>query len=254
MCKERFKYDILAKLKDAIISAKRSISQINRVLSDKNMVYGNEKYYFKVEKSKNKELGLLYDLITDDNNHGVPKENELEAMMMQNEGYEIFDRLFNDFMDKVSIYAKENAANNLSQEKLNIKSVQAYVDYRIYLDYDIIVENTLTGAKAPLSKVGAEGSGGENQAPFYVAICASLLQIYDDNNESIRLVLLDEAFNNMTSDRIEPMMRMFKDLNLQVVLIAVAEKGTAIIDHCDLTYAIVGPDENGNVAFKKGLK
>lgn len=251
LCKERFKYDILAKLKDAIISAKRSISQINRVLSDKNMVYGNEKYYFKVEKSKNKELGLLYDLITDDNNHGVPKENELEAMMMQNEGYEIFDRLFNDFMDKVSVYAKENAANNLSQEKLNIKSVQAYVDYRIYLDYDIIVENTLTGAKAPLSKVGAEGSGGENQAPFYVAICASLLQIYDDNNESIRLVLLDEAFNNMTSDRIEPMMRMFKDLNLQVVLIAVAEKGTAIIDHCDLTYAIVGPDENGNVAFKK---
>lgn len=65
------------------------------------------------------------------------------------------------------------------------------------------------------------------------------------------MVLLDEAFNNMTSDRIEPMMRMFKDLNLQVVLIAVAEKGTAIIDHCDLTYAIVGPDENGNVAFKK---
>lgn len=39
-------------------------------------------------------------------------------------------------------------------------------------------------------------------------------------------LFLDEAFNNMTSDRIEPMMNMFKKLNLQLVLIATAEKAT----------------------------
>ena len=44
----------------------------------------------------------------------------------------------------------------------------------------------------------------------------------------MRLILLDEAFNNMTSDRIEPMMNMFKKLNLQLVLIATAEKATSI--------------------------
>ena len=52
------------------------------------------------------------------------------------------------------------------------------------------------------------GSGGENQAPFYIAICASLLQIYDKCENSIRLALLDEAFSRMTSDRIRPMMQM----------------------------------------------
>ena len=35
--------------------------------------------------------------------------------------------------------------------------------------------------------------------PFYVAICASLLQIYQKSENSIRLVLLDEAFSKMTT-------------------------------------------------------
>ena len=51
---------------------------------------------------------------------------------------------------------------------------------------------------AYLSRVSRDSSGGENQAPFYVAICASLLQIYQKSENSIRLVLLDEAFSKMT--------------------------------------------------------
>ena len=81
-----------------------------------------------------------------------------------------------------------------------------YVDYRTYLDYDIKVTNRVTGQQAYLSRVSRDSSGGENQAPFYVAICASLLQIYEKSENSIRLVLLDEAFSKMTSDRIRPMM------------------------------------------------
>ena len=48
-----------------------------------------------------------------------------------------------------------------------------YVDYRTYLDYDIKVTNTVSGQQAYLSRVSRDSSGGENQAPFYVAICAS---------------------------------------------------------------------------------
>ena len=83
------------------------------------------------------------------------------------------------------------------------------------------------------------GSGGENQAPFYVAICASLLQIYEKSENSIRLVLLDEAFSKMTSDRIRPMMELFRRLQLQVLLISTVEKSTAIQPYCDITYSIV---------------
>ena len=68
--------------------------------------------------------------------------------------------------------------------------------------------NRVTGQQAYLSRVSRDSSGGENQAPFYVAICASLLQIYEKSENSIRLVLLDEAFSKMTSDRIRPMMEL----------------------------------------------
>ena len=103
-----------------------------------------------------------------------------------------------------------------------------YVDYRTYLDYDIKVTNRSPGQQAYLSRVSRDSSGGENQAPFYVAICASLLQIYQKSENSIRLVLLDEAFSKMTSDRIRPMMELFRRLQLQVLLISTVEKSTAI--------------------------
>ena len=67
----------------------------------------------------------------------------------------------------------------------------------------------------------------------------SLLQIYQKSENSIRLVLLDEAFSKMTSDRIRPMMELFRRLQLQVLLISTVEKSTAIQPYCDITYSIV---------------
>ena len=90
-----------------------------------------------------------------------------------------------------------------------------------------------------IARVSRDSSGGENQAPFYVAICASLLQIYEKSENSIRLVLLDEAFSKMTSDRIRPMMELFRRMQLQVLLISTVEKSTAIQPYCDITYSIV---------------
>ena len=41
-------------------------------------------------------------------------------------------------------------------------------------------------------------------------------------------MLLDEAFSKMTSDRIRPMMELFRRLQLQVLLISTVEKSTAL--------------------------
>ena len=86
-----------------------------------------------------------------------------------------------------------------------------------------------------------------------IKLRSSLLQIYEQSKEeSMRLILLDEAFNNMTSDRIEPMMNMFKKLNLQLVLIATAEKATSILPYCDITYSIVkSGNRNAIRAFER---
>jgi hypothetical protein len=68
------------------------------------------------------------------------------------------------------------------------------------------------------------------------------------------LILLDEAFNNMTSDRIEPMMKMFKNLNLQLVLIATPEKCTSIFPYCDITYSIVKQGSKNAIASFEGFE
>lgn len=239
-CKDRFRKDVLFRMKDDIMRARQQFKQINRVMDDEKMSYGEERYHFGIDKSKDKELGLFYDIIMDKDNQQIDQDNEIMAFLAEANKSEVFESQIEDFMSRIMMDVEEHAKENLTGKKSGAKSMGMYVDYRTYLDYDIIVKNTVTGLEVPLSKVSGEGSGGENQAPFYVAICASLLQIYEQNPEGcMRLILLDEAFNNMTSDRIEPMMNMFKKLNLQLVLIATAEKATSILPYCDITYSIV---------------
>lgn len=237
-CKDRFRKEVLFRMKDDILRAKKQFKQINRVME--NLEYGEESYRFGIDKSRDKELGLFYDIIMDKDNQQINQDNEIMVYLAEVNKSEVFESQIEDFMSRIMTDVEEHAKEILTGQKSGAKSMGIYVDYRTYLDYDIIVKNSVTGIEVPLSKVSGEGSGGENQAPFYVAICASLLQIYEQNPDGcIKLVLLDEAFNNMTSDRIEPMMNMFKKLSLQLVLIATAEKATSIFPYCDITYSIV---------------
>ena len=149
-----------------------------------------------------------------------------------------YERQVDELMEKIMADVDENTRAR-QEGRTGGVTLSDYVDYRTYLDYDIKVTNRVTGQQAYLSRVSRDSSGGENQAPFYVAICASLLQIYEKSENSIRLVLLDEAFSKMTSDRIRPMMELFRRLQLQVLLISTVEKSTAIQPYCDITYSIV---------------
>lgn len=235
-CKERFRKEILFRMKDDILNARQQFRQLNRVME--NLAYGEESYRFSIEGSKDKELNIFYNIIMDKENRQMDEEYELLALL-GTEGSAAFESQIEEFMQRIMVEVENRAQSNLTGQKTGAKGMATYVDYRTYLDYDIIVKNSVTGLEAPLSKVSGDGSGGENQAPFYVAICASLLQIYQQSDNCIRLVLLDEAFNNMTSDRIKPMMKMFRELKLQLVLIATPEKCTSIYPYCDITYSIV---------------
>ena len=237
-CKDRFRKEVLFRMKNDINNARKQFKQINQVME--NLEYGEESYRFGIDRSKDKELAIFYEIIMDKDNQQIDGDNEIMAYFAEVNKSEILESQIEDFMSRIMMDVEERAKENLTGQKSGAKSLGMYVDYRTYLDYDIIVKNSVTGIEVPLSKVSGEGSGGENQAPFYVAICASLLQIYEQNQEScMRLILLDEAFNNMTSDRIEPMMNMFKKLNIQLVLIATTEKATSIIPYCDIIYSIV---------------
>ena len=234
-CKERFRKEILFRMKDDIKNAKMQFKDMDRVMSE--LSYGDEKYHFVITEPKGKELAAFYQIIMDKNNIQITDDGSLFTQAAMNTpAYELqVDELMARIMADVNQAAQDRSAG----KKAVSDQISKYVDYRTFLDYDIIIENIVTEMKVPLSQVMGDSSGGENQAPFYVAICASLLQIYRQSPNSIRLVLLDEAFNNMTSDRIEPMMKMFAAAKLQLILISTVEKCSAIFPYCDATYSIV---------------
>lgn len=94
--------------------------------------------------------------------------------------------------------------------------IREYTDYRSYLDYDIDIVSR-DGRTQKFSKIYREKSGGETQTPYYVAIAASFVQLYS-MGETIRVIMLDEAFDKMDEERIENMLNFFKLQNLQVIL------------------------------------
>lgn len=234
-CKERFRKEILFRMKDDIKNARIQFRDLDRVMSE--LTYGEEKYHFVVNDPRDKELAAFNQIIMDKNNVQITDEDSLFTQAAMSEP--AYEAQVEELMAKIMADVNQ-AAQDRSAGKKNVSDqISKYVDYRTFLEYDIVVENVVTGMSVPLSQVSGDSSGGENQAPFYVAICASLLQIYRQSPNSIRLVLLDEAFNNMTSDRIEPMMKMFAAAHLQLVLISTVEKCSAIYPYCDVVYSII---------------
>ena len=233
-CKDRFRKDILFRMKDDIFNARRQFRELNKVMEQ--LTYGEEVYRFELEPSRDPQLAAFYQVIVDKGNQQMTDGDSLDNLAATADP--VYERQVDALMEKIMADVDENTRAR-QEGRTGGATLSDYVDYRTYLDYDIKVTNRVTGQQAYLSRVSRDSSGGENQAPFYVAICASLLQIYQKSENSIRLVLLDEAFSKMTSDRIRPMMELFRRLQLQVLLISTVEKSTAIQPYCDITYSIV---------------
>ena len=242
-CRERFRKDILYRMKDDIRNARRQFRELGRIMQE--LRYGEEMYQFQVRESQDPENGRLYSLIMSDQNDQMTQEDSVFNMAAMSD--QAYEAQIDEFVERILSAAKE-AVEARQKGKRADKQMIELVDYRKYLDYDIIITNTKTGETVPLSKVSQDSSGGENQAPFYIAICASLLQIYQKCENGIRLVLLDEAFSKMTSDRIKPMMKMFRQMDLQVLLITTVEKASAIQPMCDVTYSIVKSGSRNSIA------
>ena len=234
-CKDRFRKDILFRMKDDIFNARRQFRELNKVMEQ--LTYGEEVYRFELGPSRDPQLAAFYQVIVDKGNQQMTDGDSLDNLAATADP--VYERQVDELMEKIMSDVDENTRARQEGRRPENVTLSDYVDYRTYLDYDIKVTNTVSGQQASLSRVSRDSSGGENQAPFYVAICASLLQIYQKSENSIRLVLLDEAFSKMTSDRIRPMMELFRRMQLQVLLISTVEKSTAIQPYCDITYSIV---------------
>lgn len=193
---QEFRVSFLAELKANIEEARAYFKELNVAL--KNVPFGDEYYSFEVTPSTSKSA--FYEMIMDNDN--------MAGLTLFRDNY---DSKYKDQMDDLF--------NKLTVD--DQKVVEEYTDYRRYLDYDIKV---VKGDKTMrLSKVMLEKSGGETQTAFYVVIAASFNQIYAIK-DSIKLIMFDEAFNQMSPDRIESMFDFFNSMNFQIVLATPPEK------------------------------
>lgn len=223
-CETIFHQDFLAKLKEQIENAQKSFRELNKSLH--GLYYGEDTYYFKIDKNKSKEA--LYKMIMSQNNIQHDTDTFF-SMDFENQYREEIDELF----------TKLTASNDMYNQTVN-----EYTDYRNYLDYDIKITNKQGDTKW-FSKIYANMSGGEAQTPYYVAIASSFLQIYNDN--TINVIILDEAFDKMDDERIQSMMEFFKQMGFQIILGTPPSKMEIIGEFVDEILMVIRVDKNSIV-------
>ena len=193
-CELEFRESFLARLKENIENAHLEFKNLNGALKD--IYYGDDSYKFEITHNKKKES--IYKMITSKNNE---------------EGFNLWSSSFDDeYKEEMEdLFGKLTAYDDQGEKVLT-----EYTDYRGYLDYDIIVRKK-DGSIQKFSKIYGEKSGGETQTPYYVAIAASFVQLYR-LGDTIRIIMLDEAFDKMDDNRISAMMDFFNSQNFQIIL------------------------------------
>ncbi len=120
------------------------------------------------------------------------------------------------------------------EDYLEAEGSKGLEDYRQYYSFDLYMvpeeqaDEELDKARGwmSLSARASVASGGEAQAPFYVAMAASMAMAYFPGGHppggpsGMGLVLFDEAFNKLDVSNTQALVRFFADLGLQLMVAA----------------------------------
>lgn len=113
-------------------------------------------------------------------------------------------------------------------------------DYRNYFRFDVEMRDEHGRNRTTLSQRLGKGSGGEHQAPFYVAIGAALAATYRiERNHSgelqggMALALFDEAFSKLDVQNTLNALAFLRDLGMQALIAAPNEKYPLLAEEMD---------------------
>ncbi len=224
----KFRDDFIAKLKSNIEEVIRQINELNDSLKDS--VFATDRYRFTVKPKE--QYRTYYDMIMD-------------PMLMGTNSYNLMSDTFNDkYKDEIKqlfnllIIDESNMTAEAMEEYR--KNVQTYTDYKTYLSFDLVVSNDLGDQR--LSKTMRKKSGGETQIPFYISMLASFSQVcrvrQPTRNNTLRLILLDEAFSKMDGERIQESIPLLREFGLQAIFSAPPEKIAFITPLVDRNIAV----------------
>ena len=172
-------------------------------------------------------------------------ENQMNMFSMEHE--EEYGELMNELIE-IFIPPQNATREELDEAKRNMEK---YADYRTYLSFDM--QQIIQGEKdmkIGLSKMIRKNSGGEGQNPLYVALLASFAQIYRINDmprirrpETLRLVILDEAFSKMDAEKVASCISLIRGLGFQAIISATNDKIQNYLENVDKTFVYANPDK-----------
>ena len=229
---EQFQNDFLAKLKSSIDQVQEQVKSLNKAL--RQAQFGTDRYQFRVDR--NPDYANYYDMIM------APElmegEGGLFAIPFQQKYGNLIETLFNQIA-----MSDDTQLNARKQSELQ-QNIERFTDFRTYLKFDLETTDQ-NGSKQLLSQTLNTKSGGETQTPFYIAVLASFAQLYQVNNPStlagntVRLVVFDEAFNKMDSDRIVESIRLLRKMGLQAIICTPPDKMPDIMPLADKTHLVI---------------
>lgn len=227
---EQFQNDFLAKLKSSIDEVYSKVKDLNKAIAKSQ--FDTDRYRFKIEK--NPDYADYYDMIMDP--ALVEGDGGLFAICFQEKYADLIKELF----DKI-VSSDDSQLNARKQSELQ-KNIEIYTDFRTYLKFDLETTDK-NGNKELLSQTLNKKSGGETQTPFYIAVLASFAQIYRINDmtsagNTVRLVVFDEAFSKMDSNRIIESVRLLRKMHLQAIICTPPEKLPDIMPEADKTILV----------------
>ncbi|MDR1625388.1 MAG: hypothetical protein LBT33_02515 [Spirochaetia bacterium] len=216
-----FKDHFIAILNEKIENARESFREINDTL--KTLSFGRDQYRFTLEERSDRRGQIEI----------IKKAAAIPALEE--------DGLFSQLTDPAEHKAAQELFERILAANPDSPELRTICDYRSYFHYDIkirdtqsIDHNTGKPLELSLSKVLREKSGGEAQTPYYVAIAASFYRFYKTRpEETVRLVMFDEAFNRMDDERIGSILEFYRNLDIQIISSVPTEKIEAIAPHMD---------------------
>ena len=227
---EQFQNDFLAKLKSSIDQVQEQVRNLNRALE--RAQFGTDRYRFLVER--NPDYGDYYDMILS------PELMEGEGGLFALPFQQKYGPLIEDLFSRIA--GSDDTERNARQQSELQQNIERYTDFRTYLRFDLETTDG-NGNRQLLSKTLNTKSGGETQTPFYIAVLASFAQLYRVNDPSglgntVRLVIFDEAFNKMDSERIVESIRLLRKMHLQAIICTPPDKLPDIMPEADRTLLV----------------
>jgi uncharacterized protein YPO0396 len=213
---ERLQHQVLDKIREKLEDAERTKRELNRAM---DCEIGGWRY--QISSSADRAHTAIWTLVE----KGLPS----------GDGMDLFNAAARAELEsaKAELMAAIEAADNPAESRH-----QRALDYRYYHRWRMMAQHAGRDASAAdLDRIAKKQSGGENQAPFFVATLAAFRRVYDQSQRqsppNLGLVVMDEAFSKLSGDRIDDCLALARNFGLQLLMAFPEDRLPTMATHAD---------------------